>query len=509
MSHRVDRAATTRPDRRAGTVRRSTAAVVTIWSVLTVATAGLAHAEPGAELGARCPALYVLGVQGPEETAPDASPTSDTGALGQLFTPLHAAAGELMNRLYVPYGYSGDGTEQPYDQAVPAAAQRLTDTATEVVRRCPDTKVAVAGYGQGAAAAAEFAHQVGTTTSGSVPAAAVAGVALFANPHRGPGPVLPGRPAQTGPDPVPGTPGTAVAAIRFTTAPTTGTGIAPTAAGTTDYGALTGRVADFCATADLTCDAPAGDTPITRTVRNIAAQSDLRDPVTAITTTAQALAATAWKTAVGVAGEDLAGNSLDQLSYQPAKTLGQRLAEASDPTTPLPGPDDALAAVFRIGTIGFNTVVTVARKVFTPATIAELATVGLADPVAGLAILGIRLAAAVADLVPPQTALSWVDQAFDAVRSTVTSDSDLYQLATRTRYSDTDGRHTAYTTTAATPSGQAPLAAAADWFTALARDLAATHPATHTPAPASTTPRVGATAAPDSAAASAPPSPTG
>ncbi|RDI43595.1 cutinase family protein [Nocardia mexicana] len=472
---------------------------------IATATAGLvaavmfaspvqAQTGVGAPLGATCPALYVLGVQGPEEGAQDADadPIIETGALGQLFTPLHAHAGDLVQRAYLPYGRSSDGLAQPYDDAVADAANRVGEAAAEITRRCPATKLAVAGYGQGAAAAADFAHRTGTGTGTStVDPSAVAGIALFANPNRAPGPVFPGRPEQASPLAAPGTSGSAVAGIRFTPGATAGSGIGQNTTATTDYGVLSGRVADFCTTGDLTCDAPAAGTPITQTVKNIAAQSDQRDPVAAITTTAQALAATAWKTAVGVAGEDLSGNSLDQLSYQPAIPLGQRLAEASNPATPMPGPDQALAALFRIGTIGLNTAVTIARKVFTPTTIAQLATVGMADPIGAIAILGTALAGAVAELVPPQTALSWVNQAFDAIRSTVSHDADLYQLATRTRYSDTDGRRASYTTATATPTGQPPLTAAADWFTALARDIDATHPATTAPkpmSPAATTP---------------------
>ncbi|MCC3316678.1 hypothetical protein [Nocardia africana] len=60
------------------------------------------------------------------------------------------------------------------------------------------------------------------------------------------------------------------------------------------FGLLAGRVADLCAPGDLACDAPTGS-PLTQTVKNIAAQSNLGDPVAAISTIAQALAATTWK----------------------------------------------------------------------------------------------------------------------------------------------------------------------------------------------------------------------
>ncbi|WP_084513317.1 cutinase family protein [Nocardia mikamii] len=445
----------------------------------------VATADPAVPIGDRCPALFVFGVQGPDESATDTAPTLDTGALGQLFTPLEARAGDLIQRLYIPYGTSETGEPEPYGQATTSAAQRLESEASEVVHRCPTTKIAAVGYGQGVAAVANVAHRVGDNTA-TLEADSIAGIALLANPARTGSDVLPGRPEQTTPAPAPGTTGAAVASIHFANTSRNGTGISANGSEDAGFGALAGRVADLCVPGDLACDAPAGS-PLTQTVKNIAAQSNLGDPVAAISTIAQALAATTWKTAIGVVTDDIAGNSLDELSYQPTKPLGQRLAEASDPSTPMPGPDDALAALFRIGTIGLNTVVSVAQKVFTPATIAELATVGMANPAAALGILGAKLAGAVADLIPPQTALSWVNQAFDAITSTVTDDNQLYQLATYTQYSDTAGHHAAYTSTPATPTGTPAIDAVADWFTALAHDLAATRPATETPLPTTTT----------------------
>ncbi|MGV9678765.1 cutinase family protein [Nocardia sp. NPDC003482] len=464
--------------------------------------AGVGHAD--VPLGPRCPALYVLGVQGPEEGV---SVTGDTGALGQLFTPLLAGSGNLVQRAYIDYEQAYGTAEQPFEHAVATATQRIQDAAVEIVSRCPATRIAAAGYGQGAAAVADFAHQVGRG-NGGLAADAVAAIALFANPDRAPGPVLPGRPGQTTPAPVPGTAGTTVSGISLTMPATAGSGIGQSGITATDYGALAGRVADFCTAGDLSCDAPGTDAPLTRALRNIASQSKSGDPVAAISTAAEALAATAWTTAVGVITEDLSGTSLDQLSYTPTKSLGQRLAEASDPATEKPGPDQALAALMKLGTIGLGSVVSVARKVITPATIGELATVGMSNPLGAIAVLGTKIAGAVAELIPPRTALTWVNQAFDAIRSTLSTDNDLYELAARSRYSDTDGRHTAYTTAAATPAGQSPLRAAADWFAAVARDIDATHPATYTPRPA-TTSTPGFPAQSSAGATTTPTAPTG
>ncbi|WP_084501250.1 cutinase family protein [Nocardia xishanensis] len=453
-------------------------------AVVSIAGISAVGADTDVPIGASCPSLYVLGVQGGPESSAGGTTTSDSGALGQVLGLVAAVAGELVQRAYVPYGRGSDGSQLPYDQAVPAAAQRLEQMATDVVARCPDTKIAAAGYAHGAPAVSSFAHRVASGTA-AISAEQVAAIALLANPTRAAStPVLPGSESST-PSPAPGTAGEKVSAITLTNPPLSGAGI--TAAPQPGFGGLTGRVADLCVPGDATCDLRTGS-PLATTVANIAARSDLRDPIAAISTVAQALSTTVYSTAVDVVNEDLTGVSLDQLSYDPAKTLGQRLAEASQPSSAPPGPDEALSALFKLGTIGLNAVVSVAQKVFTPATIAELATVGLADPWAAVATLGAELAGAVVELVPPQTASRWINDAFEAITSTITDTSQLYTLSASAQYSDTTGRHGSYRSAPATPEGRSAMAATADWFTAVARDLATATPTTATPKPRPTGP---------------------
>ncbi|WP_433574917.1 cutinase family protein [Nocardia brasiliensis] len=427
-------------------------------------------------LGASCPSLYVFGVQGTDETSPDVPPTSDTGALGQMFGPLSAKAGDRVQRSYIAFGYTDYGAALPYDDAVAAAAERLEAAATEVLQRCPATKLAAAGYAQGAPAVSTFAEQVGRGTSTITPEQ-IAGIALLANPARpANATVFPGRPQSSTPAAAPGTAGERVATISLRNPPLTGAGIVSVRAA--DYGSLSGRVAELCVPGDATCDVPTGS-PLATAVANIAARSELRDPIAAISTVAEALSTTAFTAAVDVVNEDLHGTSLDQLSYEPAKPLGQRLADASAPTATPPGPNEALSALFKLGSLGLSAVVSVAQKVITPATVAELAVVGMANPWAAVAAIGAKVATAVTELIPPQTASRWINQAFEAITSTVTDQRELYTLAGAAQYSSTTGRHGSYQTVPATTSGRAPLGAVADWFAALAHDLG---PATSTQA---------------------------
>ncbi|MEU2258097.1 cutinase family protein [Nocardia xishanensis] len=449
-------------------------------TVAAIATARMSSAGADAEvpIGVNCPSLYALGVQGSDESSSTGVSTNDSGALGQVFGPMSAAAGDLVQRAYVPYGRDTDGQLLPFEQAVGAAAERLEQMAAEVTTRCPNTKIAAVGYAHGAPAVSQFAHRVGTGTA-EVDADRVAAVALLANPTRAAGtPVLPGLTGTT-PAAVPVTAGEKVSTITLTNPALAGAGISATPY-QMGYGALTGRVADLCVPGDATCDAPVGGALAT-TVANIAARSDLRDPIAAISTVAEAMSTTIYSTAVDVVNQDLTGTSLDQLSYNPAKALGQRLAEASQPNATAPAGHEALAALFKIGTIGLNAVVSVAQKVFTPATVAELATVGLANPWAAVATLGAKLAGAVVELIPPQTAVGWVNDAFEAITSTITDPSQLYTVAATAQYSDTTGRHGSYRTVPSTSDGRSAFAATADWLTAVARDLDTTTPESAAP----------------------------
>ncbi|MFD3706171.1 cutinase family protein [Nocardia sp. NPDC058658] len=445
-----------------------------------------------------CPALYLIGVQTGDEGAASSVDTGDTGMLGQVFGPITAAVGDSVAREYIGFGAS-DTNSATYRSDVTAAGDRIEQTATAVTARCEQTRIGVVGYAQGAAAAAVFAENVGAGRSG-VPADKVAGIALLSNPsRRAAQPVLPGTDSGT-PNAVPGTGGTHVGKVALSNVGLSGAGI-DAAAQPANYGTLAGRVADLCVAGDATCDVTSGS-PLATAVANIAGQTEGKDPVAAITTVARALAATVFTTAVGVVNDDLTGTSLDQLTYDPTQTLGQRIATASSPTATTATSSDALSALFKLGSIGLNAVVSVARTVFTASTIAELATVGLANPWAAVATLGAKVATAVVDLVPPQSISTWVNSAFEAITSTITDSADLYTTSATAQYSDSTGRRASYSTVAATTDGHSPVTAVADWFTAAAHDLAP--PGTEIPARTTTptvtdlpaTPRTSATTPP-------------
>ncbi|MFD3703237.1 cutinase family protein [Nocardia sp. NPDC058658] len=426
-----------------------------------------------------CPALYALGIQGTGESSPDAAPSTDTGMLSTVFRPMMAGAADagLVDRAYVPYeaGFGGAvrGGAVPYTESVAGGLERLRSMATQVSQRCPDTRIAVVGYSQGAHVASLFAQEVGAGT-GVLSADKVAAVALFADPTRGENaPLFPGAPDRTAPLPAPGTAGVALAAVgevRQGIAP--GGGLAPQSDQVDDYGKLTGRVASFCATGDLACDAPQG-APIVRAVTNLMSQSKLSggDPIGSLTSIAEALAFTSIKTATAVVEEDISGSTLADVSLAPKKSISQRISDASDPNSTL-DVNAAYRALLKVGMIGLNAVATVVKTVISPATISELATATLSNPLAGLTLLGTKLAGAVPQLVPPTTGVRLVNEAFTAIQQNVTDNAELLDVTTWVRYWNTMQRHDAYSRIGVGANGATPTRYVGEWFAALARDAA-------------------------------------
>lgn len=431
-----------------------------------------------AEAAGVCPKLYVLGVQGTGQSSSDASPTTDSGMLSAVMKPLLTMAGSLVQRAYVPYpaGFGGAtaGSDMKFDESVTEAMKRTNSMLKQISDRCDDTHFALTGYSQGAFALGRVARDIGQG-KGPVSADRVAGVSLFGDPTRPKAsPLFPGREGATRPEPAPGTSGSSLQTVPALSQPMPeGGGIGPVADSASDYGDLTGRVASYCASGDLACDAPS-DAPVAHLVTNIVGQSklDQDDPVQTLTSLAEALALTTVKTAVPMINEDVQGETLDELSYQPSQSISQRLAVASDPRTPLPSAGDALSALVKVGTIGLNAVVTVAKEVLTPATIVALATTGLANPPAALAMLGAKTLEATVKLVPPATVNRWADEAFTAVKQNVSDNSELLDVSNLVRYWQTAQQHGSYTSNGSTAAGVSATAYTATWFAALAADLA-------------------------------------
>ncbi|MDQ1178637.1 cutinase family protein [Rhodococcus sp. SORGH_AS_0301] len=437
--------------------------------------------------------LHVFGLQGTGESGDAAATDVDSGFLGSAITiPLSLAAAEV-GRTLIPYaasfgGKPGDSTDLPYAQSiedgVAAAGKFLSDYAD----RCPGAKIALTGYSQGAQVASEVARAIGSGT-GPVPAADVAAVALFSDPTRPVGAAtFPGSSTPEAPAAPPGVPASDLDGLAVIAAPADGGGIAPTLAAPTTgsssssasesraFGQLSGRVAQFCTPGDLACSLPANSS-LAKIATNISGQLHLQeqDPQRTLTDLAGAVGGATLRTAADVVNDDVdfTGGTF-QVSTGGDTVLG-RLAENSAQASDTPEADAKIVrAVVKAGVMGLGAAVTVARKVLTPATITELATVGLANPPAALAVLGTKITAAVTQLFPPATISSVQRRIYSEITRGIEDNKGLLTLATDVRYWDTVRLHGTYDQVPVTADGQTPAKFTVEWFTRLADALADT-----------------------------------
>lgn len=369
-----------------------------------------------------CPGLYVLGVQGTSESSPNADPFATSGMLGQVFGPMMAEGVDLEHAT-IPYDAAfggapgtGSGTD-PFAVSVAAAQARLDATAAAVIAQCPGTRLAIVGFSQGAGAAADFARRTGSG-EGPVSADDVAAVAVMSDWTRpNGGEPIPGRPGQVTPDAPPGTDGAATSQVRLAPVPGTG-GIA---ADNTGFGDLTGRVGEFCAAGDLSCDAP-GHAAALRAAAGVAAQADFRDPIAVVQSLGAAWSSTVAKASNRVILEDIQVAD-GQVNYLPSESVSQRLADSADPRESDPSAEQTQAAADKVG---------------------KIAAAVVADPIGQIPRL--------------------VGQIGAAVAANLADNADLANPAVLAHYGNVIANHTGY-------GSDGTAQQAADWFAAVSHDL--------------------------------------
>lgn len=393
-------------------------------TAVVMAVTGTASAEESAVpiSSGSCPGLYVLGVQGTSESSPSADPFANSGMLGQIFVPMMDQGVDLEHAT-IPYDAAfggapgtGSGTDT-FAVSVAGAQARLDATAAAVIAQCPGTRLAIVGYSQGGGVAAEFARRTGAG-DGPVSSDDVAAVAVMSDWTRpSGGEPIPGRPGQVTPDAPPGTDGAATSKVSLAPVPDTG-GIA---ADNTGFGDLTGRVGEFCAAGDPSCDAPRHAAAL-RTAAGIAAQADFRDPIAAV----QSLGA-AWSSTVAKASNQVISEDIQiadgQVNYLPGESVSQRLADSADPRIPDPTAQQTQTATDKIG---------------------QIAAAIVADPIGQIPRL--------------------VGQIGAAVAANLADNTDLGNPAVLAHYGNVIANHTGYGSGGAAQQ-------TADWFAAVSHDL--------------------------------------
>ncbi|MBW0275170.1 hypothetical protein ATM97_28640 [Nocardia sp. MH4] len=189
----------------------------------TTVTAGVAAAEPTpGRNGAQCPRWTALLVPGTYETTPATTGQALPGILAQLGDSLTARYGSDIEVRTLATTATGAGS---------VSGVELTAVASGL---CSDTRVVLAGYGQGAEVTGDLATTIGNG-KGPIPASRVVAVALVSDPRRDP------TTAQLG-------------------TPVSGQGV--TGPRAQSFGELTERVRTLCLEGDSYCSTTAESSPV-------------------------------------------------------------------------------------------------------------------------------------------------------------------------------------------------------------------------------------------------------
>ncbi|MBF4554374.1 cutinase family protein [Corynebacterium suicordis] len=409
-------------------------------------------------------------------------------------------------REYIPYdsgwgGFAELGT-MSYRDSVAGGIKELERRSHEILAECPSTKLVPIGYSQGADVTDHFFENVGNGSS-SIPAESIAaGFNMGAPARREAQPIVEGgRVSVDFPADTP-----SIDALEEITAPVPdGAGLTATGDHVTSYGDLDGRVVSFCEHGDLVCDMPA-DAPAARALAKLATSVTMKgNPFRALDQLSDALIMSPLEATSTAVNEDVQGQTLDSVSFTPSKSISQRLEDAAarDPEefsgsstssaatsseepaeiaeeSEQPGlaasapdkwsasarsqrssettaaavtgsglakPQESLAsagqALGKLGLIGVNALVAVARKTFTPDTIAQVASVGLVNPAAALPVLGAKVAASATEVLAP-VGVKGASAAFEVAQAEVDSNQGLIQMATDVNYWSHWQKHSSY-----------------------------------------------------------------
>lgn len=346
----------------------------------------------------QCPAVHMLLAPGTSETSRFAEPNSDThGFLSQhLVRPVMAAvnggnigdlssgfaalldlppgvqslagtAGEALgrsmqgpnrqaarvSRTYVTYPATVGGAQPPgmrhlpenfgdttpYAESMNTGVEMTEDLMATVAAKCPETKVFLAGFSQGAEVISNVARRTGAGQSVIDPDQ-VAGVALFADPTRTGGtPLHPDGASSVGP--VPGTSGANVlrAITGLETLPTANAGgLGTDNTGHVSFGQLSDRVVSWCLPGDYVCGLPVESKLVTDIVPLLETIS-LGDPVAALEQLARILdRAVSVGNLSEIADFSFGGTgfSLRPSAATPTPVLSKRVHAATEETTSSP-----------------------------------------------------------------------------------------------------------------------------------------------------------------------------
>lgn len=165
------------------TIRTRTFAAIIVSTAVSAATMAYPTSAPATPAGG-CPAVVAEFMAGTWETNPAADPTVPVGVLKSVADPIAAATNRQVTIRFPGYEARAFDNSDTYAGSKATGVTALTRDLAEQLAGCPQTKVTIAGFSQGADAAGDVAAAIGAGR-GPVTPDRVLGVALLADPHRG------------------------------------------------------------------------------------------------------------------------------------------------------------------------------------------------------------------------------------------------------------------------------------------------------------------------------------
>lgn len=344
----------------------------------------------------------------------------------------------------------------------------------QIAERCPGTKIAFVGENEGAAVVSEIARDIGAG-QGVIGPEKVSGVAAFADPTRSQDQPTVASGADS-PAAAPGTSGTYTQQVGSLNAKAAeGAGLATVAenASPGGYGQLENRTVSWCVDGDVRCSVPKA-APLTRLVEASNKNIDFsRDPEGSVRYVADVLGPSVALAGVETLAHDVKFGSNGftfKRASSPEKTLIGRMAANTERKVDQSEMDQRLiAAGQQLGGMGLAAGITVAKKVLTPANIAQIAAAGAISPEAGALVVGVKLLEASSDLFTPETATTGALRLIDEASAGGVEVPEAAEAAVTTVVAQQVGQ-SAYKKQAVTKSGQTPTNATTQWLAALAAD---------------------------------------
>lgn len=411
---------------------------------------------------------------------------------------------------YIP-GVNGEDKKE-YSEAVTAAVGKVNETLGEIHSSCPDTRVMLMGYSEGAQVANVVAKQIGSGQS-SFPADHISGVALFSDPSRSESQPMVGNGAQA-PAAAPGTSGENTSKLSDNLTPgktniapagagvatltdaaggvgatgMAGTGASGTAGGSTlgggralgagfgGFGDLSNRVMSFCIEGDSTCAIPEGS-PLRQIIASGAKSIDLNDPQKSLMAVADTLGPAVVLGGVESLADDLSfgpqGFQLARAENTDETMVAKIASEAERPHAIGEMGQRLIQSGLKLGGMAMAAGITFAKDVVTPTNLAQIAAAGAADPFAAIPVVATKLASAALNIVTPATATGVALRVFDEIKAAGLGDSQIAEVATQAATWKSMGSG-AYKSTPVTADGRSATDLTADWARASVGDATGT-----------------------------------